>query len=450
MATGRVNDLESLADAVIETVDLPILVLDGDMRVQRANSAFYSQFRVDPEETLGRLVYQLGNGQWDIPELRVLLQEILPRDRVVRNYRVAHEFELIGRRIMELNARCIAGDGGADCILMTVLDITERVRLQHELEGRIEFADKLIDSVREGLLILTWDLKVVRANQSFYDTFRVDRAETEGRLVYELGNGQWNIPRLRELLEEILPRESTFDDFEVEHDFERIGRRIMVLNARRLDHLNLIVLAIRDRTEARRAAAQTRTTLGELQHRVKNMLNVVNALSVQTRRRSQTLEEYAHTFENGLASLARLQDLLVNGPEGKALLDRILELELEANGASKGVQFTLDGPDVYLTPTQAQNFAMAVHELTTNAIKYGALSTEGAWIQIEWTTEMTAGIEKLRFRWKEHGVRIEEPPSRTGFGTQIIEQALPYMLGGESSFALHHDGAECRLEFPLE
>ena len=100
-------------------------------------------------------------------------------------------------------------------------------------------------------MILSPDLKVVRANQSFYDTFQVKADETEGQYVYELGNRQWDIPELRQLLEDILPREESFDDYEIEHDFEQIGRRVMLVNARRLDHMPLILLAIRDLTEAR-------------------------------------------------------------------------------------------------------------------------------------------------------------------------------------------------------
>ncbi|WP_341538362.1 hypothetical protein [Sinorhizobium medicae] len=88
---------------------------------------------------------------------------------------------------------------------------------------------------------------------------QVSPAHTEGRLVYELGNRQWDIPKLRELVEDVLPHNNAFDDVEVEHDFETIGRRIMLLNGRRLDHLHLILLAIRDVTEQRRMKAQQQT-----------------------------------------------------------------------------------------------------------------------------------------------------------------------------------------------
>ena len=111
-------------------------------------------------------------------------------------------------------------------------------------------------TVREPLLILDDDLRVVSANRSFYATFQVGPAETEGRAVYELGDGQWDIPGLRTLLEEIVPANSWFDDFEVEHDFEQIGRKTMLLNARRFPPegpFKLLLLAIEDITDRKQA-----------------------------------------------------------------------------------------------------------------------------------------------------------------------------------------------------
>jgi signal transduction histidine kinase len=118
------------------------------------------------------------------------------------------------------------------------------------------FAQNIVDTVREPLLILDTTLRVRSANRAFYQTFRVSPDQTEGCLVYELGNHQWDIPALRALLEDVIPKRSVFDDFELEHTFPGIGRRVMLLNARKLrpgDHPELIVLALEDVTERRRA-----------------------------------------------------------------------------------------------------------------------------------------------------------------------------------------------------
>jgi chemotaxis protein methyltransferase CheR len=117
----------------------------------------------------------------------------------------------------------------------------------------LEIHNRILGSIREPLIVLDPDLKVVTANHTFYQTFNVKPDETEGVLIYNLGNRQWDIPRLRQLLEDILPQNTSFHDFEVEHTFETIGPKIMHLNARRIygqdNHADMILLAIEDVTE---------------------------------------------------------------------------------------------------------------------------------------------------------------------------------------------------------
>ncbi len=121
------------------------------------------------------------------------------------------------------------------------------------MENYVEIFGDLLDSIREPLVALDPDLKVVKANQSFYRSFRVEPGATEGILIYDLGDRQWDIPQLRELLEEVLPQNTFFNDFEVEHTFKDIGPKIMRLNARRVhgnsNRTRMILLAIEDVTE---------------------------------------------------------------------------------------------------------------------------------------------------------------------------------------------------------
>jgi len=141
--------------------------------------------------------------------------------------------------------------------------------------ARIEALDvrSIVDTVREPLLVLDGDLCVQSANRSFYRTFRVSPQETEGRLLYGLGNGQWNISGLRTLLEEILPDDNAFDDLEIEHDFPDIGRKVMLINARRLgqDGAERILLAIEDVTERRRLEAERQEIETRFTSLVKNV-----------------------------------------------------------------------------------------------------------------------------------------------------------------------------------
>ena len=124
---------------------------------------------------------------------------------------------------------------------------------KRNVENTLVFFENFMSSIREPLVILDSDLKVVKANHSFYQIFKVEPDGTEGLLIYDIGNHQWDIPSLRELLEDILPQNTAFNDFEVEHDFETIGHKIMHLNARRIyekaNESQLILLAIEDVTE---------------------------------------------------------------------------------------------------------------------------------------------------------------------------------------------------------
>jgi PAS domain-containing protein len=126
---------------------------------------------------------------------------------------------------------------------------------EQEVRDAFEFAENVINAVREPLVVLDGDLRVVSASKSFYDFFKVRPGETEKQLIYSLGNRQWDIPKLRELLEEIIPTNAAFYDFEVKHDFPDIGERIMMLNARRIprppERPRVILLAMEDVTGSR-------------------------------------------------------------------------------------------------------------------------------------------------------------------------------------------------------
>jgi len=143
-------------------------------------------------------------------------------------------------------------DHHPDGVVLTLVDITERKRSERRAADARDFAEKIVETIHEPLLVLNDDLTVRSANPAFYENFQVDASETVGERIYSLGNRQWDIPALRELLEDVLPEDKVFNDFEVRHEFEGIGERIMLLNGRRLDHVQLILLGIRDITERQR------------------------------------------------------------------------------------------------------------------------------------------------------------------------------------------------------
>ena len=267
-------EIESYAQNIVDTVREPLLMLDPNLRVRSANRAFYQMFHVSPEETEGRLIYQLGNGQWDIPALRTLLEDIIPQKSVFDDYEIEHDFPAIGRKVMLLNARELRPGEHTELLVLAMEDVTERRHAERLLAEIESYAQNIVDTVREPLLMLDPDLRVRSANRAFYQTFQVSREETEGRLIYHLGNGQWDIPALRTLLEDIVPQSAVFNDYELEHDFPAIGRRVMLLNARELrpgDHTELLVLALEDVTERRRAER----VLAEIKSYAQNIVDTV-------------------------------------------------------------------------------------------------------------------------------------------------------------------------------
>jgi len=138
----------------------------------------------------------------------------------------------------------------------------ERKRAEEALQEAREYAEGIVETVHEPLVVLDADLRIISANRCFYQTFKVTPEEVQGQSVYELGNRQWDIPKLRELLKEILPNNTAFDDFMIDHEFATIGRRVMLLNARRIyrdgNKTQMILLAIEDITERKRAEKQLR------------------------------------------------------------------------------------------------------------------------------------------------------------------------------------------------
>ncbi|HEY6404357.1 MAG TPA: PAS domain S-box protein, partial [Blastocatellia bacterium] len=151
----------------------------------------------------------------------------------------------------------MTSDNKIDGAVLLLVDIDELKRAEREAKAARDYAEATIRTARDPMIVLRADLRVNTANEGFYKTFKTTPDQTEGRLIYDLGDQQWNIPKLRILLEDILPRNSFFNDFEVTHDFPHVGRRTMLLNARRLElddgSAQMILLAIEDVTERHRA-----------------------------------------------------------------------------------------------------------------------------------------------------------------------------------------------------
>ncbi len=267
----KIQNALEYAENIVETVREPMVVLTSELKILTANHNFYDAFKVSSEDTIGHFIYDLGNRQWDIPKLRVLLEEILPQETVLNGYEVEHDFPDIGRKTILLNARQIfREDIGSRIILLAMEDITERKQLEVEIQDAREYAENIVETVREPLVVMNSYLKILTANSSFYNTFKVTPDETIGNFIYDLGNRQWDIPKLRVLVEEILPLQTVINGYEVEHEFPGIGHKIILLNARQIFRekigSHIILLAMEDITERK----QIEAVLSENQKQLQN------------------------------------------------------------------------------------------------------------------------------------------------------------------------------------
>lgn len=203
--------------------------------------------------------------------------------------------------------------------------------------------------------------------------------------------------------------------------------------------------------ELRLLHEQQRILLAELQHRTRNLLAVVQSISRQTQRSSGSLEEFGSQFEARLRALSRVQTIVMS-MEGKAVdLRMLVEGELRAHLAapSNPDKTSISGPAAAIPPAAAQTIALALHELFTNAVKYGALGQPEGRLRIEWQAEPTATGRCIRMRWTETGVRMPDR-TRRGYGSELIEQALPYQLSATTSLTFTPDGVHCEISLPVQ
>jgi PAS domain S-box-containing protein len=205
-----------------------------------------------------------------------------------------------------------------------------------------------------------------------------------------------------------------------------------------------------DVTGEREAAERQRRLARELDHRVKNVLAVVQAIASQTVRASGSLEGFAEAFEGRLGALARAHGLLTStgwaGADLRGLAEQTLEPYLD--GAA---EVAVGGPSLALPPRRAVAVAMVLHELATNAAKHGALSVPGGRVAVGWEVgEGEGGARRVRLAWEEAGgPAVGAAPGRKGFGTALIEQSLRYDLEGAGGLRFEPDGLRCELSFPL-
>lgn len=336
------SDLQNLVAAT----EVGTLFLDRDLRVQRYTDSVGSIFNLIASD-IGRPIADLSP-RLDYDQLEADARRVL-RDLTVleRELHAADDSWLL----MRLRPYRTVDDK-IEGVVMTLVNITAQRRAMEGEQRAKAFAQQVIDTVREGLVVLDPDLRVESANQSFYRMFGLIPRNTEGELIYRVGDGEWDIPELRRLLGEILPAEHNFIDFEVRHAFRSIGERVMLLNGLKLDHHGKILLAIVDVTDQRNSA----TLL--TQH--------TEALELADSHKDDFLAILGHELRNPLAALSSSVALVDRGlreeQRGRAmevvknqigtltsLLDDLLDLARVSHGK---VELNMERTDLVQVATE--------------------------------------------------------------------------------------------------
>ncbi|MBR1127971.1 CheR family methyltransferase [Bradyrhizobium iriomotense] len=210
-----------------------------------------------------------------------------------------------------------------------------------------------------------------------------------------------------------------------------------------------VVITFIDVTAITRAEERQRLLLAELQHRVRNTLGVVRSIARRSAETSSTVEEYAAHLDGRLNAFARTQALVTRDPEGGVDLEYLVIEELLAYNAHEGEQVRASGPSVRFQPKAAETFALAIHELATNALKYGALSQPRGRLEISWRIDGAVELPQLLFEWRERGGPSVTPPPRKGFGTELLERTLAFELKGQTTMSFHASGLTCLIAIPV-
>ncbi|MCX5814129.1 MAG: ATP-binding protein [Proteobacteria bacterium] len=313
----------------------------------------------------------------------------------------------------------------------------EQKRAGEKLQDALEYVENILENMREPLLVLSSDLKILTANHSFYDTFKTTPEETIGNFIYDLGNRQWDIPKLRIPFEEILPHDTMFNGYEVEHDFLDIGRKIILLNTRQVFQENIgsyiILLTMEDITDRKLAEDQIKALLTEkelllreVHHRIKNNMNVVvSLLSLQANLlQDPSAISALDDSQNRVRSMMVLYDKLYRSADfrelsAKEYLTSLID-EIVANFPNHepvAVEKHID--DFILDAKTLSPIGMILNELLTNAMKYAFIGRDNRVIGVS----LSIKDNHATLIVQDNGIGIPEPidmATTTGFGMQLV------------------------------
>ncbi|MEY9128431.1 CheR family methyltransferase [Bradyrhizobium yuanmingense] len=304
-----------------------------------------------------------------------------------------------------------------------------------------------LESTQIATVFLDNDLRVMNFTPAITQLLHLVETDT-GRPISHI---KARIP-IEELYDDVRRVLRTLASVERELSAPDSGTRyiVRILPYRSIDNFIAgVVITFIDVTAITRAEERQRLLLAELQHRVRNTLGVVRSIARRSAETSSTVEEYASHLDGRLNAFARTQALVTRDPEGGVDLEYLVVEELLAYNAREGEQMRVSGPKIRFQPKAAETFALSIHELATNALKYGALSQPSGRIEVTWRVDESTEPAELVFEWRERGGPAVTTRPRKGFGTELLERTLAFELKGQTTMAFNSAGLQCTITIPL-
>ncbi|MEH1844020.1 MAG: chemotaxis protein CheB [Nostoc sp.] len=363
------NDLTNL----LASINIPILMLTKDLRIRQFTRMAQRLFNFVPTDA-GRPLSEI-KANLNISDLESLILEVL-ETLSIKELEVqtqgGHWFNL---RIRPYRTKANQIDG----VVLVLLDIDALKRSAATLETARNYAEAIVETVQVPLIVLNSNLRVNKANRSFYETFQVSPLETTQSLIFELGNGQWNLPGLRELLEDILANNTNIKNLEVEHYFEQIGQKTMLLNAWKVvqqEGAQMILLAIEDITERKQFEAERSELL------VQEQLARQEAQTAN-RVKDEFLSNLSHELRNPLNTILGWTQLLSTRDLDKTAVTRALEVvKRNARAQAQLIDDMLDVSRITSGKLHLNTHVIDLLSVVVAALKSVQLSAEAKTIQI--------------------------------------------------------------------
>lgn len=437
------SDLKNL----LESTQIATVFLDNEFRIKNFTPAVTEIFHLIESDVGRPITHIAGRIAYDdlANDVRRVLRTLVTVEREVTDHRSGNHYFM---RILPYRSidNFIAG------VVLTFVDVTEITNAQQALSESDERFRMMAQTVPIILFTAQTDLNVDYLNPRFYEVTGMSQGSG-------LGIG-WQAAVHPDDIEELQRRwlhsRASGEGFEMEHRLRSADGAFRWVLARaepmRNDDGNLTRWfgSATDVHQHRTAEDRQKLLMAELQHRVKNILAVVRSIFSRTIGPEARFGDVADHFRGRLDALARTQNVLARTPEGGLDLEEMMRDELLSHTAHDGEQIHMVGPPVRLRPKAAEAIGLAVHELVTNAAKYGALATSTGRITISWRVYDGGTGPRLAWVWREVGVTFDDAaPVRSGFGRELIEHGLPYELGATTVLEFGRDGVRCAIEMAL-